>query len=109
MNSLIWRQIFDILDDYIMTAHLTGQAFTINAAEVHTFIVSIIMQNNEAESNNKIFEDTWNGQNDWTVLKIHCEDQGIYSNKYIQGRCRSKEPLLWWQEETPYVVDWILA
>ena len=39
----------DFLDDYIMNAPLTLQAFTIDAAEVHTFIVNFITQNDEAE------------------------------------------------------------
>ena len=41
---------------YIMNAPLTGQAFTIDAAEVHTFIVNFITQNKKAESIIKIFE-----------------------------------------------------
>ena len=44
----------NFLDDYIMNAPLTGQAFTINAAEVHTFMVNFITQNDEAESIIKI-------------------------------------------------------
>ena len=45
----------DFLDDYIMNAPLTGQAFTIDIAEVHTFIVNFITQNDEAESIINIF------------------------------------------------------
>ena len=46
----------DFLDDYIINAPLTGQAFTIDAAEVHTFIVNFINQNDESKSIIKIFE-----------------------------------------------------
>ena len=39
----------DFPDDYIMNAPLTGQAFTIYSAEVHTFVVNFIAQKDEAE------------------------------------------------------------
>ena len=47
-----------------MNAPLTGQLFTIDAAEVHTFIVNFITQNNEVESIIKIFENKRNDRND---------------------------------------------
>ena len=53
----------DFLDDYIMNAPLTGQDFTIDAAEVHVFIVNFITKNDKAESIIKIFEDERNGRN----------------------------------------------
>ena len=54
----------DFLDDLIMNAPLTGQAFTIDAAEVHTFIVNFITQNYKAESIIKISENERNGLKD---------------------------------------------
>ena len=39
----------DFLDNYITNAPLTGQEFTIDAAEVHSYIVSFITKNNKAE------------------------------------------------------------
>ena len=55
------RPNVNFLDDYIMNAPLTGQVFTIDASEVHTFIVNFITQNEKAESIIKIFENEGNG------------------------------------------------
>ena len=47
------------------------EAFTIDAAEVHTFIVNLIAQNEEAESVIKLYEDEREGRKDWGTLKSH--------------------------------------
>ena len=54
----------EFINDYIMNVPLTGQAFTIDAAEVHTFIVNFITQNYKAESIIKISENERNGLKD---------------------------------------------
>ena len=54
----------NFLEDYIMNAHLTRKAFTINAAEVHTCIVNFITHNDEAGSIIKIFEGKRNRRKD---------------------------------------------
>ena len=56
-----------------MIAPLTGQAFTIDAAEVHTFIVNFITQNYKADSILKIFENKRNGRKYWITFKNHYE------------------------------------
>ena len=94
----------NFLDVYIMNAPLTGQAFTIDAAEVHTFIVNSITQNNEAESIIKIFEDKGNRRKDWTILKNHYKGQGIYANNIYKADADiknlfyggEKKPHMWW-------------
>jgi hypothetical protein len=40
----------DFLDDYVSMAAFKGEAFTINAADVHTFIVNFISGNETAEA-----------------------------------------------------------
>ena len=47
----------DFIDEYVNNATLMGEAFTIDSAEVHTFIVNLIEQNEEAESVIKVHED----------------------------------------------------
>ena len=61
----------DFLDDYINNATLMGEAFTIDAAEVHTFIFNLIDQNEEAEPVIKVHEDERDGRKDWKALKSH--------------------------------------
>ena len=96
----------NFLDDYIMNAPLTEQAFTIDAEEVHTLIVNLITQNDEAESIIKIFEDERSGQKDWAILQNHYDRQGIYANDmskvyadlnnlFYGGK---KKPQTWWIE-----------
>ena len=96
----------DFLDDYIMNAPLTGQAFTIDDAEVHTFILNFITQNDEAKSIIKIFENKRNGRKDWITLKTHYEGQCIYANRisktdtYLNNLLYAgdKKPHMWWIE-----------
>ena len=47
----------DFLDDYVNNATLIVEAFTIDAAEVHTLIVNLIAHNEEAEPVIKVHED----------------------------------------------------
>ena len=89
-----------------MIAPLTGQAFTIDAAEVHTFIVNFITQNVKAESIIKIFENERNGHKDWITLKNQYEGQVIYANDISKAEtdlknlfCAvKKKPHMWWIE-----------
>ena len=98
------RPNVNFLDDYIMNAPLTGQEFTIDASEVHTFIVNFITLNNEAKSIIKIFENERSGRKDWTKFKNHYEGQGIYANNISKSDSDltnlfyggEKKPHMWW-------------
>ena len=46
----------DFIDDYVNNATLMGEAFTIDASELHIFIVNLIAHNEEAESVMKLHE-----------------------------------------------------
>ena len=70
----------DFLDEYVNNANLMGESFTIDAAEVHTFIVNLIARNEEAESVIKVHQDKKDGRKDWNALKSHYEGIGVYSN-----------------------------
>ena len=61
----------DFLDEYVNNSTLMGEAFTIDASEVHTFIFNLIAQNEEAESVIKVHEDERDGGKDWKALKSH--------------------------------------
>ena len=47
----------NFLCKYVNNATLMGESFTIDAAEVHTFIVNLIVHNEEDESFIKVHED----------------------------------------------------
>ena len=63
----------DFLDDYVDNSSLQEESFTIDSAEVNTFIFNLIARNEEAESGIKIHEEERNGINDWKALKSHYE------------------------------------
>ena len=70
----------DFLDDYVNNTRLQGGSFTIDTAEVNTFIDNLIAQNEESESVIKIHEDERNGINYWKALIYHHEGMRVYSN-----------------------------
>ena len=96
----------EFLDDYVNNETLMGKAFTINAAEVHTFIVSLISHNEETESVIKVNEDKRDGRKDWKALKSHYEGIGVYSNDITKADLDlrtitytgEKKPTMWWIE-----------
>jgi hypothetical protein len=49
----------DFLDDYVSMAALDGEAFSIDSANVHTFIVNFMAGNDTAETKIQAYE----GQN----------------------------------------------
>ena len=96
----------DFLDDYVMNAPITGQAFTIDAANVHTIIVNLIAGNQQAESVIKVHENERNGRLDHKALKTHFEGTGIYANDISKAEQDlktlfyggEKPPHMWWVE-----------
>ena len=83
-----------------------GEAFAIDAEEVHTFIVNLIAQNEEAESVIKVHKEEKYGRKYWKALKSHYEDIGVYSNDIIKAKLDlrnitntgEKKPTMWWIE-----------
>jgi hypothetical protein len=96
----------DFLDDYIQHAPLQGEAFTRDAAEVHTYIVSFIAGNTTAESKVMSHAEERNGRLDYLSLKEHYEGVGVNAvdalgadkaleNLFYSGE---KKPHMWWEE-----------
>ena len=75
----------DFLDDYIFNAPLTGGSFLIDSSEVHTHLINLIAQNEEAESVVKGYETDRNGRTDWKALKRHYEGQGAYASNITKA------------------------
>ena len=96
----------DFLDNYVNNSTLMGEAFTINAAELHTFIVNLISQNEESGSVIELHEDERYRRKDWKAFKSHYEGIGIYSNKINKADLDlititytgEKKPTMWWVE-----------
>ena len=67
----------DFLDDYVAMARLNDQAFEVDSAEVHTYIVKFISGNDTTESKIQSHTLTNNGREDYIALKTHFEGVGI--------------------------------
>ena len=58
----------NFLDDYVNKTTLIGEEFSIDAAEVHTLMVNLIDQNEEAESFIKLHEDERDIIKEWKTF-----------------------------------------
>jgi hypothetical protein len=96
----------EFMDDYVNSTPLTGDAFIIDAAEVHTYIQSFINGNETAEAKILPCTDQNNGRLDFIALKEHYEGVGanlrdlIIANKTMETLFYSgeKQPHMWWEE-----------
>ena len=97
----------DFLDDYVMMAPIgTGEAYTIDAAEVHTLIVKFIAGNETAEIKIKPHENDRDGRKDWKALKEHYKGIGIHAFDIIEAESTltnlfysgEKYPHMYWEK-----------
>ena len=96
----------DFLDDYVNMAPLEGEAFTIDAAQVHTFIMNFISGNQTAEAKIQAYLDMHNGRMDFKALKDYYEGVGVHSIQVTKAEntlktlfySGEKRPHMWWDE-----------
>ena len=67
----------DFLDDYVAMAPLAGDAFTIDAMQVHTIIIGLIAGNDTAEAKVLVHAEEHNGRLDYIALRNHYAGIGI--------------------------------
>ena len=104
-NAIIDPNV-NMFDDYINRAPLNGEAFDIDSAEVHTYIVNFISTNNVAEAKILGIAEQRNGREDYIRLRDHYEGVGIYAiaikeaDKVIENLIYNgeKKPQMWWEE-----------
>jgi len=96
----------DLLDMYVAGAPLNGEAYRVDANEVHTYIVSFIAGNETAEAKILPHQIECDGRKDFLALCEHYEGVGIHAIDitkadqiidalYYQGE---KRPYMWWEE-----------
>jgi uncharacterized membrane protein YgcG len=96
----------NFLDDYISMAPLAGEAFTIDAAEVHTYVVKFTAGNETAEAKIQAFNGENNGRVDVRALVDHYEGVGMHAIDIIKAEktlkdlfyAGEKKPHMWWEE-----------
>jgi hypothetical protein len=94
----------DFLDDYVAMAPLAGEAFTIDAATVHTLLTSFIAGNATAENKIQAHAAELNGRIDFISLKQHYEGVGVLSFDITEADrvlkslfyAGEKRPTMWW-------------
>ena len=95
-----------LLYNYANNNILRRESFTIDAEELHTFIVKLIAQNEEAESTINIHKEEINRRKDWKSLKSYYEGMGVYSNDITKAEIYLKKltymgenkQTMWWVE-----------
>eukprot|EP00978_Attheya_sp_CCMP212_P009263 scaffold21879_cov34-Attheya_sp.AAC.2 len=66
----------DFIDDYVSMAPLSGVAYTIDSAQVHTFITNLIAGNSTAEAKVEPDAELNDGRRDFKNLRDHYEGIG---------------------------------
>jgi hypothetical protein len=96
----------DFLDDYVAMTPLVREAFTIDAADVPTFIVNFISGNNTAEAKIQAYEDSKDGRLDYVALREHYKGVGLHALDITKAETLltslfysgEKKPHMWWEE-----------
>ena len=96
----------DFIDNYVAMAPLEGEAYVIDAQDVHTILVNLIAGNEDAEAKIMIHEPHNDGCRDFIVLKEHYEGVGINSIDVAKAEriiastfyVGEKKPHMWWAE-----------
>ena len=96
----------DFLDNYILQAPLYGDAFKIDASEVHTYLVNFMSSNETAEVKMLPNAPLTNGRLDFRALQEHYEGVGVSAINVIKAEetiknlfyAGEKKPAMWWDE-----------
>ena len=96
----------DFIENYVTQAPLYGEAYAIDAAEVHTYLVNYMSGNTTAEVNLLPHVNANDGRRDFKSLKDHYEGVGVNAVGVLEAEetIRSlhysgeKKPHMWWDE-----------
>ena len=96
----------DFLDEYINRAPLHGAAYITDAAEVHTYLVKFISDNDVAESKIQSLATFNDGRRDFIALRDHYEGIGVNALDVTRADrtldtlfySGEKRPHMWWGE-----------
>ncbi len=96
----------DLLDNYITQAPLYGDAFRVDAAEVHTYLTNFMAGNEIAEVKMLPHAPLCNGRLDFRALQEHYEGVGVNAVNVLKAEetlkslfySGEKKPAMWWDE-----------
>jgi hypothetical protein len=69
----------DLIDDYVSMAPLVGVAYTIDSAQVHTFITNLIAGNSTAEAKVEPDAELNDGRRDFQNLRDHYKGISVHA------------------------------
>ena len=75
----------DYLDNYINQAPLYGDAYSTDAAELHTYLINFMSNNHTAEVKMLPHMDSQNGRLNYQALKEHYEGVRVHSVNVIKA------------------------
>lgn len=95
-----------MLDNYILSAPLSGEAFDIDKTEVHLYVIKLTAGNTSAEAKLSGIIDNQNGREDILALREFYEGIGINSIDLVRADeiltklfyAGEKKPTMWWDE-----------
>ena len=96
----------DFLDEYVLTAPLTGDAFEIDTAEVRAYLMKYITGNENAEATIQALQNKRCGRTAFKALKDHYEGVGVFGTDITRAERilyslhynGEKKPYMWWTE-----------
>ena len=96
----------DFIENYIHKTPLYGEAYMVDAAEVHTYLVNFMSGNNTAEVKMLPYAQLCDGRLDYKSLQDHYEGVGAFSLNLIKANqtinnlhyAGEKRPHMWWDE-----------
>ena len=105
-DALLTVPNVEFMDDYVNRAPLSGEAFIIDATEVHIYIQSFISGNEMAEAKILPHASEINGRLDFITLKEHYKGvdanskELIFADKTLETLLYTgeKPPHMWWEE-----------
>ena len=113
INVIIHATYGYSIDEYVDRAHITGQAYQANVADVHTYIVKFTSGNPVAEAKLVPHTQQNNVRLGFIVLKNHYTVVGVYAINIVQGDkvlrylfyVGEKNPHMWWDEFERHFTD----
>ena len=105
-EALDYNPTVDFIENYVTQAPLYGEAYIIDAAEVHTYLVNYMSGNATAEVKMLPRVDSNDGRKDFKSIKDHYEGVGVNTVSVLEAEetIRSlhysgeKKPHIWWDK-----------
>ena len=105
-NPLPYDPNIDFMENYIQMTLMQGEAYRVDAKEVHTYLTNFVAGNDTAEVKMLPHADEQDGRLDIIALKDHYEGTGVNALNILRAEdtiknvfyTGEKKPTMWWEE-----------